>query len=103
MSKFSAIVADQLDPHSLAVFGDEVEYIQKAGGSYTLTGVLSSGTELQQTEKVFQTLWAPLTSFTLGEPMSGDIVIHDSVRYRVAGSPERDAMGGRMLKLAVTS
>lgn len=101
MSAFGDLVADGVDPVILEQFGDEITYYPAAGDEYTITVVLDSGTELQQQEKVYQTAWAPISSFTAGEPAKGDRVEIDSRTYRVA-DVEKQHLGGRLLKLALT-
>ncbi len=105
MSTFSDLVADSLDPQILSEFGDEdFSYIQKAGGSYTLTGVLTSGTELQKAEGVYYTIWASIGNFTLGEPLNGDTVVVNGNRFVVAGTPDRDDLQlSRTIRLRSTS
>ncbi len=105
MSSFSDLVDDSLDPQILSEFADDdFTYIQKAGGSYALTGVLTSGTELQKAEGVYYTIWAPVANFTLGEPLNGDKVVIGGNLFRVAGTPERDDLGlSRTIKLSGTN
>lgn len=103
MSQYSTLITDALDPQVLGVFGDEVAYYPRQSGTpYTLTAVLNSGEVVQQGERVYLTLWAPVASFTAGEPRKGDSVVAESITYRVADI-ERDFSGGRLLKLAVTN
>lgn len=102
MSAFSELVDGQLDPAILDQFGDEISYTPRAGDSYTLTCVLDSGEAVQTGERVYQTAWAPFSSFTGGEPARGDSVTADGVTYRVA-DVEREALGGRKLKLSVSN
>ena len=86
----------------LAVFGEEATYYPRAGASYTITLVFDTGEQVQQSQRAYQTAWAPLASFTGGEPLKGDHLVLDSVTYRVA-DVEKDTGGGRLLKLAVTN
>lgn len=102
MAVFSDIIAESMYPAMLDTFGDSVTYQPRAGESYTLTCVLDSGEAVQASERVYQTAWAPLSSFTGGEPVRGDSVTVDSVTYRVADI-ERQHFDGRLLKLVVTS
>lgn len=102
MSVFSDLVSASLDPVILDQHGDEVTYTPRAGESYTLTCVLDSGEAVQQSERVYSTAWAPISSFTGGEPERGDSVEVDGVTYRVA-DVEKEHLGGRRLKLAVKS
>ena len=102
MSEFSTLVTDCIDPNTLGVFGDDVEYFPTVGTPYTLTGVLSTGEDVQVNERVYATLWAPITGFTEGEPRKGDKLTFNSITYRVADI-KKDSMGGRLLDLAVTN
>lgn len=86
----------------LAVFGEEATYYPRAGESYTITLVFDTGEQVQTSQRVYQTAWSPLTSFTGGEPIKGDHIVLDSVTYRVA-DVEKDSQSGRLLKLAVTN
>jgi hypothetical protein len=99
MSVFSDLVADNLDPVMLAEFGDEVTYTPRVGDSYTVTVVLASGEAVQQSRHVYQTAWAPITSF-VAEPVKGDSIIFEGVTYRV-GDIEKHHLGGRILSLSV--
>lgn len=102
MSAFGDLVSGGLDPTVLDQFGDDITYQPGSGDEYTLTCVLDSGTELQQQERIYQTAWAPLSSFTGGEPLRGDRVEIDSRTYRVA-DVEKQHLDGRLLKLALTT
>lgn len=102
MSDFSDLVADSLDPQLIETFGDDVTYTPRGGAAYTLTCVLDSGEAVQTGERVYQTAWAPLSSFTGGEPARGDSVVISSVTYRVA-DVEKQHLDGRLLKLSVTN
>lgn len=101
MALFNAAVAG-MDTVVLATFADVVEYFPRQGSPYTLTGVLNHGEVVQEGERVYMTLWAPLANFTAGEPRKADIVTFEAVTYRVA-DVEKDFTGGRLLKLAVTN
>lgn len=101
MSLFASAVAG-MNSVQLAAFGDAVVYFPRGGVDYTLTGVLNSGEKVQEGERVYMTLWAPVASFTAGEPRKADIITFESVTYRVA-DVEKDFTGGRLLKLAVTN
>ncbi len=103
MSDFSTLVTDCLDPHSLSVFGDDVEYYPRQGDEYTLTCVLDSGEEVQQGERVYLTLRAPIASFTAGEPRKDDRVTFGGVTYRVADTEKESLSLWRTLKLSVTN
>ena len=101
MSTFSGLFSSATVP-LLTVFGEEAVYYQRAGESYTITLVFDTGEQLQTSQRVYQTAWAPLTSFTGGEPLKGDHIVLDSQTYRVA-DVEKDSEIGRLLKLSVTN
>ena len=99
MSDFSDIFAPaQVQIQS--TFGDEAIYSPRTGDSYTITLVFASGEAVQQTTGAYATAWAPVSSFTGGEPMKGDTLQLDSITYRV-DEVERDSQNGRLLKLSV--
>ena len=102
MSRFGDLVAESVDPVILDEFGDEITYTPRGGAAYTLTCVLDSGEAVQTGERVYQTAWAPLSSFTGGEPARGDSVTIAAVTYRVA-DVEKQHLDGWLLKLAVTN
>lgn len=101
MSTFGGLFNSATVP-LLAVFGDEATYYPRAGDSYTITLVFDTGEQVQTSQRVYQTAWAPLASFTGGEPLKGDTVTMDGATYRVA-DVEKDAESNRLLKLAVTN
>ena len=101
MSTFSGLFDTATVP-LLAVFGEEATYYQRAGESHTITLVFDTGEQVQASQRVYQTAWAPLTSFTGGEPIKGDHIVLDLQTYRVA-DVEKDSQSGRLLKLAVTN
>ena len=102
MSSFSDIADNGLMPATLDTFGDQVVYQPRAGTSYEVTVALDNGESLQSASRVYATAWAPLSSFTGGEPVKGDSVLIGSITYRVA-EIERDYLDGRTLKLVVTN
>jgi hypothetical protein len=89
-------------PALLAEFGDEATYSTRAGDSYTITLVFDTGEQIQQSRRVYQTAWAPLTSFISGEPVKGDTVVIDNVTYRVS-DVEKQHSDGRLLSLSVNA
>jgi hypothetical protein len=102
VSRFGDLVASCVDPVVLDVFGDEITYQPRTGTAYTITAVLNSGDEVQQTQRVYQTAWAPLSAFLGGEPAKGDTVVIDGRTFRVADI-DPEYLGGRLLKLALAS
>lgn len=101
MALFDSAVAS-MDSVQLATFGDTVTFTPRGGVGYALTCIVSSGEPVQQGERVYKTLWAPLANFTGGEPRKGDTVVITGVTYR-AGEPETNHFGGRKLPLSVTT
>lgn len=102
MSAFSDLVAESLNPEILDAFGDEVTYTTRAAdASYAVTVVLDTGEQVQQAERVYQTAWAPLSSFE-SEPARGDLVVIGDSTYRVA-DVEKQPQDGRLLKLSLTN
>lgn len=99
MSTFSELVNEGLYPNLLATFGDETTYAPRTGDSYTLTCVLDSGEAVQTAERVYQTAWAPLSSFE-AEPVRGDLITIDDREY-VVSSVEKQHLDGRLLKLSL--
>jgi hypothetical protein len=101
MSTFSGLFDSATVP-LLAVFSEEATYYPRAGASHTITLVFDTGEQVQTSQRVYQTAWAPLTSFTSGEPCKGDHLTLDGTTYRVA-DVEKDTESNRLLKLAVTN
>ena len=91
-----------MDAVILSVYGDEATYSPRTGDSYTITLVFDSGETVQQTTGAYATAWAPVSSFSAGEPMKGDMLLAGSINYRVA-DVEKDSENGRLLKLVVTN
>jgi hypothetical protein len=102
MSDFSDLITDTLEPQLLATFGDEITYYPRVGTDYAITGVLDSGSAVQQGERAYQTFWAPLANFTGGEPVKGDHIVIGTTTYRV-GDIDKEHLGGRLLKLQATN
>ena len=100
MSEFSDLIGDLLNPAVLSAFADEAIYSPRTGDSYAITLAFNSGEAVQQTTGAYATAWAPVSSFTGGEPMKGDTLQYDSVTYRV-DEVERDSQNGRLLKLSI--
>lgn len=101
MSTFSGLFDSATVP-LLAVFGEEATYYPRAGDSYTITLVFDTGEQVKTSQRVYQTAWAPLSSFTGGEPYKGDTLVLSSQTYRVA-DVEKDASDGRLLRLNVAN
>ena len=89
-----------MDAQLLVSHGETVEFSPRIGDAYEIGCVLSFGEAVQNDSRVYATAWAPLASFTGGEPAKGDVLTHDETRYRVADI-EKDSAGGRLLKLSV--
>jgi hypothetical protein len=102
VSRFSDLVSGGVDPIVLDTFGDEITFQPRTGTAYTMTAVLDSGDQVQQSQRVYQTAWAPLSSFTGGEPAKGDSVVIDGRTFRVADI-DPEYLGGRLLKLALAN
>ena len=101
MSTFSGLFDSATVP-ILAVFGEEATYYPRAGDSYTIALVFDTGEQVQTSQRVYMTAWAPVASFTGGEPVKGDAIVLNSQTYRVS-DVEKDDSGGRKLKLSVTN
>lgn len=101
MSTFSGLFDTATVP-LLAVFGEEATYYPRAGDSYTITLVFDTGEQVQTSQRVYMTAWAPLASFTGGEPVKGDSLVLNDQTYRVA-DVEKQAEDNRLLKLAVSN
>lgn len=80
--------------------GDAATYSPRTGDSYAITVVFNSGELVQSTTGAYATAWAPLPSWTGGEPVKGDTISISGVSYLV-DDIEKDSMGGRLLKLLV--
>lgn len=101
MSVFGGCVG-RMDAVIETVYGDSVTYHPSTGADYAITGVLDSGTPINQGERAYQTFWAPLANFTHGEPTKADRVVIGSNTYRVA-DVEKQHLDGRLLKLVLTT
>lgn len=82
--------------------GQTVTYTPRGGSGYSLRGILYSGEEVQQGDKAYQTIWAPIGNFTAGEPRKGDTVVIGAITYRV-GEPEKQDWDVRVLPLSVST
>jgi hypothetical protein len=102
VSLFSQLAAEGLMAATLNTFGEAATFSPRAGDSYSITVAPDSGENVQTSTRVYMTAWAPLSSFTGGEPVKGDTITIGSILYRVADI-EKDAIDGRLLKLAVLS
>lgn len=100
MSTFSDIFASGA-ASLLAIFGESATYYPRAGDSYAITLVFDSGEQVQNTKRVYQTAWAPLTSFS-AEPVKADKVVLNGVTYLVSDI-EKDSQACRLLTLSVTN
>lgn len=98
MSLFSEAFQSAL-PSLLEVHGEEITYNTRPGESFALVGILNFGEEVQA-DRAYMTFWAPLASFTAGEPRKGDTVTIDGALYRVA-DVITDNVHGRLLRLVV--
>lgn len=100
MSVFDGI-QQSADSALLGVMGTDATYTPRVGAEYAITAILDSGATVNNGERAYYTLWAPLSSFS-SEPVRGDRVTINGTQFSVR-DVEKDHETGRKLMLSLAT